>query len=176
MHSIHIWDLYQIKFHSCFFCWLTPFGATWKLTECSKYSLYKDPTYTGKRACLMPFFVNALFCSKIRRYDCHVFIPEMIPNYAWSPLHLFFVTRTSLGLIWDKCGWRTVGLYLKYYLNNVCFKKTWTNYSTVSLLCFVQVFLKQTLSRFYLHLLVLPFVYQFNSRIGVLVHSSFAND
>ena len=72
-------------------------------------SLYKDPTYTGKRACLMPFFVNAFFCSKIRRYDCHVFIPEMIPNYAWSPLHLFFVTRTSLGLIWDKCGWRTVG-------------------------------------------------------------------
>ena len=118
---VHIWDLYQIKFHSCFFCWLTPFGATWKLTECSKYSLYKDPTYTGKRACLMPFFVNALFCSKIRRYDCHVFIPEMIPNYAWSPLHLFFVTRTSLGLIWDKCGWRTVGfglfLHLKYYLN-----------------------------------------------------------
>ena len=104
-----------------FFCWLTPFGATWKLTECSKYSLYKDPTYTGKRACLMPFFVNALFCSKIRRYDCHVFIPEMIPNYAWSPLHLFFVTRTSLGLIWDKCGWRTVGfgsfLCLKRYLN-----------------------------------------------------------
>ena len=34
-----------------------------------------------------------------------------------------------------------------YYISsyNVCFKKTWTNYSTVSLLCFVQVFLKQTL-------------------------------
>jgi hypothetical protein len=30
--------------------------------------------------------------------------------------------------------------------------------------------------RFHLHLLVFPFVYQFNSRIGVLVHSSFAND
>ena len=29
---------------------------------------------------------------------------------------------------------------------------------------------------FHLHLLVFPFVYQFNSRIGVLVHSSFAND
>ena len=28
---------------------------------------------------------------------------------------------------------------------NVCFKKIWTNYSTVSLLWFVQVFLKQTL-------------------------------
>ena len=28
---------------------------------------------------------------------------------------------------------------------NVCFKKIWTNYSTVSLLRFVQVFLKQTL-------------------------------
>ena len=30
-------------------------------------------------------------------------------------------------------------------MHNVCFKKTWTNYSTVSLLWFVQVFLKQTL-------------------------------
>jgi hypothetical protein len=30
-------------------------------------------------------------------------------------------------------------------LNNVCFKKTWTNYRTVSLLWFVQVFLKQML-------------------------------
>jgi hypothetical protein len=29
---------------------------------------------------------------------------------------------------------------------------------------------------FHLHLLVFPFVNQFNSRIGVLVHSSFAND
>ena len=29
---------------------------------------------------------------------------------------------------------------------NVCFKKIWTNYSTVSLLWFVQIFLKQTLS------------------------------
>ena len=34
-------------------------------------------------------------------------------------------------------------LYASTY--NVCFKKTCTNYSTVSLLCFVQVFLKQTL-------------------------------
>ena len=100
MHSIHIWDLYEIKFHSCFFCWLAPFGGTWKLTECSKYKV-QGPNYTGKRACLMPFFVNALFCSKIRRYDCHVFIPEMIPNYAWSPLHLFFcdadLVRLDLG-------------------------------------------------------------------------------
>ena len=31
-------------------------------------------------------------------------------------------------------------------------------------------------SGFHLHLLVFPFVYQFNSRIGVLVNSSFAND
>ena len=32
------------------------------------------------------------------------------------------------------------------YVHNVCFKKkTWTNYSTVSLLWFVQAFLKQTL-------------------------------
>ena len=31
---------------------------------------------------------------------------------------------------------------------NVCFKKIWTNYSTVSLLWFVQVFLKQTLCLF----------------------------
>ena len=29
---------------------------------------------------------------------------------------------------------------------------------------------------FHLHLLVFPFVYQFNSRIGVIVYSSFAND
>ena len=29
---------------------------------------------------------------------------------------------------------------------------------------------------FHLHLSVFPFVYQFNSRTGVLVHSSFAND
>ena len=29
---------------------------------------------------------------------------------------------------------------------------------------------------FHLHLLVFPFVYQFNSRIGVLVHSSYAKD
>ena len=29
---------------------------------------------------------------------------------------------------------------------------------------------------FHLHLMLFPFVYQFNSRIGVLVHSSFAND
>ena len=29
---------------------------------------------------------------------------------------------------------------------------------------------------FHLHLLVFPFVYQFNSRIGVLVYLSFAND
>ena len=33
-----------------------------------------------------------------------------------------------------------------------------------------------TISGFHLYLLVFPFVYQFNSRIGVLVHSSFAND
>ena len=32
-------------------------------------------------------------------------------------------------------------------ITNVCFKKTCTNYSTVSLLWFVQVFLKQTLIR-----------------------------
>ena len=31
-------------------------------------------------------------------------------------------------------------------------------------------------SGFHLHLLVFPFVYQFNSRIGVLVNSSFEND
>ena len=30
--------------------------------------------------------------------------------------------------------------------------------------------------KFHLHLLVFPFVHQFNFRIGVLVHSSFAND
>ena len=30
--------------------------------------------------------------------------------------------------------------------------------------------------RFHLHLLVFPFIYQFNSRIGILVNSSFAND
>ena len=29
---------------------------------------------------------------------------------------------------------------------------------------------------FHLHLFVFPLIYQFNSRIGVLVHSSFAND
>ena len=32
------------------------------------------------------------------------------------------------------------------------------------------------LGGFHLHLLVFPFVYQFNSRIEVLVHSSFVND
>ena len=32
------------------------------------------------------------------------------------------------------------------------------------------------LGGFHLHLLVFPLVYQFNSRIGVLVNSSFAND
>ena len=35
---------------------------------------------------------------------------------------------------------------------------------------------KLGLGGFHLHLLVFPFVYQFNSRIGVLVKSSFAND
>ena len=35
---------------------------------------------------------------------------------------------------------------------------------------------KFDLGRFHLHLLVFPFIYHFNSRIGVLVHSSFAND
>ena len=29
---------------------------------------------------------------------------------------------------------------------------------------------------FHLHLLVFPFIYQFNSRIGIVVNSSFAND
>ena len=29
---------------------------------------------------------------------------------------------------------------------------------------------------FHLHLLVFPFVYQFNYRLGVIVHSSFANE
>ena len=29
---------------------------------------------------------------------------------------------------------------------------------------------------FHLHILIFPFVYQFNSRIGILVHSSLAND
>ena len=38
------------------------------------------------------------------------------------------------------------------------------------------VFLMSHLSGFHLHLLVFPFVYQFNSRIGVLVKSSFGND
>ena len=33
-------------------------------------------------------------------------------------------------------------------LPNVCFKKIWTNYSTVSLLLFVQIFLKQMLSNY----------------------------
>ena len=32
------------------------------------------------------------------------------------------------------------------YIPNVCFKKIWTNYSSVSLLQHVQIFLKQTLS------------------------------
>ena len=35
---------------------------------------------------------------------------------------------------------------------------------------------KRDLGGFHPHLLVFPFVYQFNSRTGVLVHSSFAND
>ena len=36
--------------------------------------------------------------------------------------------------------------------------------------------LNDCLGGFHLHLLVFPFVYQFNSKIGVLVHPSFAND
>ena len=36
--------------------------------------------------------------------------------------------------------------------------------------------LVSSLGGFHLHLLVFPFVYQFNSRIGILDHSSFAND
>ena len=39
-------------------------------------------------------------------------------------------------------------------LTNVCFKKTWTNYSTVSLLWFVQVFLKQTLQHTHLKITI----------------------
>jgi hypothetical protein len=35
--------------------------------------------------------------------------------------------------------------------------------------------IKISLGGFHLHLLVFPFVHQFNFRIGVLVHSSFAN-
>ena len=38
------------------------------------------------------------------------------------------------------------------------------------------IFFQMALGGFHLHLLAFPFVYQFNSRIGVLVHSSFAND
>ena len=41
---------------------------------------------------------------------------------------------------------------------------------------FVQSKVTKDKGGFHLHLLVFPFVYQFNSRIGVLVHSSFAND
>ena len=39
-----------------------------------------------------------------------------------------------------------------------------------------KLFLKHDLGGFHLQLLVFPFVYQFNFRIGVLVNSSFAND
>ena len=38
----------------------------------------------------------------------------------------------------------------------------------------INEFLNHSLSGLHLHLLVFPFVYQFNSRIGVLFHSSFA--
>ena len=37
-------------------------------------------------------------------------------------------------------------------------------------------FWRAAIGGFHLQLLVFPFIHQFNSRIGVLVHSSFAND
>ena len=37
-------------------------------------------------------------------------------------------------------------------------------------------FAKKGIGGFHLHLLVFPFFYQFNSRIRVLINSSFAND
>ena len=64
---------------------------------------------------------------------------------------LFYGSRDIISIknIFFKMNIMYTLLYVSTY--NVCFKKTWTNYSSVSLLilCFVQVFLKQMLYKVY---------------------------
>ena len=50
------------------------------------------------------------------------------------------------------------------------------NHYVTSLDGIIAIFTHEYKGGFHLYLLVFPFVYQFNSRIGVLVKSSFAND
>ena len=59
---------------------------------------------------------------------------------------------------------------------SLCKKGSFLKKNLVSLARSSTVDVEGCLGGFHLHLLVFPFVYQFNSRIGVLVHSSFAND
>ena len=56
-------------------------------------------------------------------------------------------------------------LFLWYFLHFVLYLK-----------CLAFTAVEVEIGGFHLHLLVFPFIHQFNSRIGVLVHSSFAND
>ena len=62
---------------------------------------------------------------------------------------------------------------LRYYSLKAHFENQLSN-GLYSLVFLESIYLK--VGFIYIHLLVFPFVYQINFRIGVLVHSSFAND
>ena len=74
-------------------------------------------------------------------YICTLYMLECTPIFS-------YVTRkvtTCLFLTLFQLPYTYKITKVFCFLCNVCFKKTWTNYSTVSLLWFVQVFLKQML-------------------------------
>ena len=87
--------------------------------------------------------------------------------HTFYTIHSYFLVeqyiRFSLGL-----GFKSAWSYKLFCLNNanVCFKKIWTNYSIVSLLWFVQIFLQQMLFVIQSHMAkqVLNFI---NSSIGI---------
>ena len=98
----------------------------------------------------------------MREYNCNFWI---LLFYLVKHMAFFVIANFSLLLTWQVC-------YKCRCVQNG-FLMVW------KLWPFTYTFLMATIVHaggFHLHLLTFPFIYQFNSRIDILVHSSFAND
>ena len=93
-------------------------------------SQWGETNYDGESYFCKPEFSRSIKknCTKVS-YLNHSILVQKTQNLLQSSL-----------LIFSKKN-------LKKLLGNVCFKKTWTNYSSDTVLWFVQIFLKQTLCR-----------------------------
>ena len=133
---------------------------------CKKATSYLLPTIKDASWQLLPFFVYLLLMqfewSKLLFHQWKTSCIDVINNKARS----FVSMQNTIRWRSDQFSYTCCRSWRKNYLNP---PHTGTFYA--------HYFKDQTYKGgFHLHLFVFPFVYQFNSRIGVLVKSSFAND